>query len=413
MQFLLLATILATGLSATASPSPRPKPGPVAVAIADPVAAPEDHPLYRLQPFAARSLQGTGRRLSRKHRHHGHHNSEQVLGTTTMTTYTTINGPVPTPDGSCTEDPDGTATLTEYTTITSGLDTATPTDSATTQPTPTDSDTSTPTDSSSSSDTDTPTSTSSSDGSSPTQDSRGGVIQAFSEQCGSPNATETPTQTSGPNGDESESRLLRESRTLLIWFLLSHSAFPSNPDWLNCGVDGSGWVPPPVTLDNLIYKDLATVLAAPGSVFAPCEPYLSMFQNMSSQTGVPTIFLASISLQESGCNPGATGGAGEIGMMQITSDKCPSDGSDCYDPMTNIQIGSQYFKTVLDSNNGNLAATMGEYNGWYYGLTTALANNYAICAQHNNLDYLQNVFNGYLQGVDPSSINMGIYHNTC
>jgi hypothetical protein len=196
-----------------------------------------------------------------------------------------------------------------------------------------------------------------------------------------------PTQTGGPNGDE---------------------------NWLNCGVDGDGgWVPPPVTLDNLIYKDLETVLQQDGNPFSQCSPYLSMFQQMSNETGVPTIFLASISLQESGCRPNVTGGAGEIGMMQITSDKCPTDGSDCYDPMTNIQIGSQYFKTVLDSNNGNLAATMGEYNGWYPGLTTTLANNYATCAQHNNLDYLQNVFNGFLQGVDPDSLNMGIYHNTC
>jgi len=133
---------------------------------------------------------------------------------------------------------------------------------------------------------------------------------------------------------------------------------------------------------------------------------------MSTETGVPTIFLASIALQESGCNPSVTGGATEIGMMQITPEKCPAEG-DCYDADTNIAIGARYFKTVLDLNNGNLAAAMGNYNGWFEGLTVALANNYAVCAQHNNLDYLQNVFNGYLQGMDPSSLNMGIYHNTC
>jgi soluble lytic murein transglycosylase-like protein len=162
-----------------------------------------------------------------------------------------------------------------------------------------------------------------------------------------------------------------------------------------------------------VYTDLATVLQRDGNPFAACSPYLSMFETMASETGVPTIFLASIALQESSCNPGVTGGAGEIGMMQITSEKCPTDGSDCFDPMTNIRIGAQYFKTVLDGNSGNLAATMGEYNGWYQGLTTILANNYSTCAQHNNLDYLQNVFNGYLQGINPADLNMGIYHNTC
>jgi soluble lytic murein transglycosylase-like protein len=139
-----------------------------------------------------------------------------------------------------------------------------------------------------------------------------------------------------------------------------------------------------------------------------------MFQDMETSTGIPAIFLASIALQESGCNPTVTGGAGEIGMMQITSEKCPTDGSDCYDAATNISIGASYFKDVIDNQcGGNVACAMGAYNGWYQGLTVAGADNYSTCAQHNNLDYLQNVFNGYLQGVDPASINMGIYHNTC
>jgi hypothetical protein len=212
------------------------------------------------------------------------------------------------------------------------------------------------------------------------------VIVATGGQCGDPRGTENPTATGGPNGDE---------------------------NWLNCGVDGDGWVPPPVTFNNLIYKDLAAVLQKPGNPFAACNDYLSIFQDMERETTVPAIFLASIALQESGCRADVTGGATEIGLMQITPEKCPSDGSNCYDPATNIRIGAQYFKTVLDLNNGNVAAAMGNYNGWYHGLTVALANNYAVCAQHNNLDYLQNVFNGYLQGVDPSSLNMGIYHNTC
>lgn len=380
MQFFTLAAVLLTaGLSATASPHAMPLA--VVAAAADPV-VPPTHPLYALQPFASRSLHGSGRRLSRKARRHGNHG-----GTTTMTTYTTISSDIPAASetGSCTNDgSDATTTVTEYITITQGTDVPTATESAPAETTPVDSsssDSSAPTDSSS---TETPSSTESSP--QPTATGHSGVIQAYSEQCGSPNGTEQPTATGGPNGDE---------------------------NWLNCGVDGNGWSPPPVTLQNLVYMDLATVLQNDGNPFAPCSPYLSMFETMASETGVPTIFLASIALQESSCQPGVTGGAGEIGMMQITSEKCPTDGSDCYDAMTNIRIGAQYFKTVLDNNNGNLAATMGEYNGWYQGLTTTLANNYATCAQHNNLDYLQNVFNGYLQGVNPSDLGMGIYHNTC
>jgi hypothetical protein len=241
--------------------------------------------------------------------------------------------------------------------------------------------------------TDGTTPTTTADGSSPSPSggvngpSNGGVvIQATGGQCGDPNANPDPQPTSGPNGDE---------------------------NWLNCGVDGSGWVPPPVTLDNLVYRNLSDVLQQDGNPFSACAPYLSMFEDMEAQTGVPTIFLASISLQESGCSPDVTGGAGEIGMMQITSEKCPTDGSDCYDPETNISIGSQYFKTVItDQCSGNVACAMGAYNGWVPGLTYAAANAYSTCAQHNNLDYLEFVFNWYLQGQSPPS-DAGIYHNTC
>jgi hypothetical protein len=56
---------------------------------------------------------------------------------------------------------------------------------------------------------------------------------------------------------------------------------------------------------------------------------------------------------------------------------------------------------------------MGNYNGWWAGMTEFDANNYPECARHNNLDYLQNVFNGFLQGVNPYDTGMGIFHNTC
>jgi hypothetical protein len=316
-----------------------------------------------------------GRRLSRKaiqrrHWHHHHHNSSSDAGTPTDASIESA-APEPTTTDSTGDDGDcggdEPAVVTVYTTITTNPGQDQPTDSPTeTAPAPTDS--ATP-----------------SGGNGPS--SPGATIVATGSQCGDPNAVPSPAATSGPNGDE---------------------------NWINCGVDGAGWVPPPITFDNLIYRDLAEVLNEGSSPFDACSQYLSIFESASADTGIPTIFLASIALQESGCNPTVTGGAGEIGMMQITSEKCPTDGSDCYDAATNIRIGASYFQTVLnDQCNGNVACTMGAYNGWQPGLTVQSANNYAICAQHNNLDYLQNVFNGYLQGVDPSSLNMGIYHNTC
>lgn len=36
------------------------------------------------------------------------------------------------------------------------------------------------------------------------------------------------------------------------------------------------------------------------------------------------MLLASIAMEESGCNKDTVGGAGEQGIMQITKDKCPN-----------------------------------------------------------------------------------------
>ena len=64
-----------------------------------------------------------------------------------------------------------------------------------------------------------------------------------------------------------------------------------------------------------------------------------MFEQLSGETGIPTILLASIALQESGCNPGVTGSAGEIGMMQVTKEKCPKgDIGQCYDAYVGVAI---------------------------------------------------------------------------
>lgn len=220
----------------------------------------------------------------------------------------------------------------------------------------------------------------------------GGTIQADTSNfaCGDPNASSSPTSGGGPNGSE---------------------------DWLDCGITGGGWVPPPVYLSNMVYVSLEDALSQPNSVFAPCQGNLDDFNAVAGQTGIPAILLASISLQESTCNPGATGPNGEVGLMQITPDKCPDGYADdsCYNAQTNINIGGQYFNSVLSDSGGNVAAALGGYNGWTPGMTEADANDKSTCGQRNNLDYLQNVLNGYLQGVDPSTYAQGTFNNlaTC
>jgi soluble lytic murein transglycosylase-like protein len=146
----------------------------------------------------------------------------------------------------------------------------------------------------------------------------------------------------------------------------------------------------------------------PGNPFGPCQDLVGSFNSWGGQTGIPAILLASIAMQESTCNPGATGPNGEIGLMQITPDKCQGN---CWDAYTNIGIGAQYLKSRIDANGGNLAQAMGEYNGWFPGMTEYDANNKGSCGARNNLDYLQHVFNGYCQGVDPNVLQMGTFNN--
>lgn len=88
-------------------------------------------------------------------------------------------------------------------------------------------------------------------------------------------------------------------------------------DWLNCGLNGGGWSPPHVTINQLIAADLDDT-----GVFAPCSSYINKFKQYGKEFNVYPIMLASFAMQESTCNAGATGGNGEAGLMQIAPPNC-------------------------------------------------------------------------------------------
>jgi hypothetical protein len=99
----------------------------------------------------------------------------------------------------------------------------------------------------------------------------------------------------------------------------THKTGPNgNIDWLNCGVDGSGWRPPFVKVSDLISADLSSAIQKGGSPFKACSKYVHLFEQYGAQHGLPPIMLASFALQESSCNPETVGGGGEQGLMQIT-----------------------------------------------------------------------------------------------
>ncbi|CAE6470223.1 unnamed protein product [Rhizoctonia solani] len=216
----------------------------------------------------------------------------------------------------------------------------------------------------------------------------GDVIKVKSDGCGDVGATAEITKTSGPNGCQ---------------------------DFLNCGVNGGGWNAPYIRVEDLKYKDLGAELASGHSIFQNCAQFSDAIYSASGQTGLPAILIASIMMQESSCNKDTIGGGGEQGLMQITHDKCGgAPNGDCREPWFNIHTGAKYLKGQVDSYNGNILKAVGSYNGWSDGMTysKATAARYSNCCRcQNNLDYLHQFFNGWLQGKDAYSNGLGVYNN--
>ncbi|KAI0283580.1 lysozyme-like domain-containing protein [Russula aff. rugulosa BPL654] len=183
-------------------------------------------------------------------------------------------------------------------------------------------------------------------------------------------------------------------------------------DWLNCGIHGSGWSPAPVKIGDLVVVSLDS---ARHTTFSPCsDKIIAAFKTYGQRLGIPPIILASFAMQESSCNPYAVGGAGEQGLMQITQEKCKgAPNGNCKDIEFNIRTGAEFFAATLASNGGDVFSTVGEYNGWRLGMTYGDATRAAntCCKCQNNLDYLHQFVNGWLQGLNAYEMRLGIYHN--
>jgi len=225
------------------------------------------------------------------------------------------------------------------------------------------------------------------------------MITVKDPKCGSNGAIAKTTKIAGPNG---------------------------SLNWMDCGISSSnpssgGWSPPTVKLDEIVYMDLDTALQNSSSPFQNCQPYLQTFKDVAGNTTVngvalQPILLASFAMQESSCNPKEQGGGGEVGMFQLSEDKCPGGkASDaCYDAKNNTKIAAAYIASQIEASGGNLFAMVGEYNGWYLNMTYADATAAATgncCRCQNNLDYLHQFFNGWMLNIDAYSAGLGYYFN--
>jgi len=224
-----------------------------------------------------------------------------------------------------------------------------------------------------------------------------GVITVQDAKCGPNGATKNTTQTTGPNGS--------------ITFL-------------NCGISkedpDSGWTPPVITILEMVYMDLDEALKDPNSPYIACSQYVSLFKSIAANTTVngvplPAIMLAAFASQESSCNPNESGGGGEVGMFQLSEDKCPGgkSSSACFDVTYNTQTAANYIAGQIMAANGSIPLMVGRYNGWDIGMSfnsaTAAATG-SCCRCQNNLDYLIQWF-AWLQNINAYAVTIGMYFN--
>lgn len=116
---------------------------------------------------------------------------------------------------------------------------------------------------------------------------------------------------------------------------------------------------------------------------ARAEHYAFLIYEECEKQGVGHLLLASLIIQETGVREEATGGAGEIGLMQIlpwwlTKAEVlgldPITPRELYDPVNNIRWGVAILKRCLINSNGDIHRALCWYNAgpnWKNGIKYA------------------------------------------
>jgi soluble lytic murein transglycosylase-like protein len=97
--------------------------------------------------------------------------------------------------------------------------------------------------------------------------------------------------------------------------------------------------------------------------------------------GVPAQLAHAVVRVESNYNAGATGRAGEIGLMQIKYQTArglgyPGTRAALYDPATNLEWGMRYLSGAHRLAGGNLCGTLAKYQGGHGTRGTRTSHNY-------------------------------------
>jgi len=137
-----------------------------------------------------------------------------------------------------------------------------------------------------------------------------------------------------------------------------------------------------------------------------------------ASTVSPAILLAAIAMQESSCSFDITGPNGEQGLMHdSTPDKCQKRVCLCrlQGAAYNINAGAKYLRNTLNDVGGTyprpLALTTAGKRHDLLRLLPAHAPTATACPLKNNLDYLHQTFNGWMQGINPKGSRQGVFFN--
>lgn len=145
-----------------------------------------------------------------------------------------------------------------------------------------------------------------------------------------------------------------------------------------------------------------------GGIGQACQQYDQYFQSAASKYGVDPVFLAIIAMQESSCN--ANAGGPTPGLMQVDCSNYPN-GVCTASIQDNVDAGTNYLVNQLNDNGGNAIRAFGAYNGWFVagsglnnnkGLTTSYpcSSEGQSNGEPQNPDYIQEIFNGWMMGLD-------------
>lgn len=138
-----------------------------------------------------------------------------------------------------------------------------------------------------------------------------------------------------------------------------------------------------------------------------CAQYDQYFQSAGAEYGVDPVILAVIAMQQSSCSTNT--GNSTPGLMEVSCDYYPS-GSCTNSTQDNVNAGASYFTTQIAVAGDNVIQAFGLYNGWFTANSgmngnRSLTEDFPCSSQGQvnvpqNLDYLHQVLNGWLMGLD-------------